>query len=186
MKQHVPEKRLALYVTGDLEAGEIERIGGHLNLCEDCPATVAELEETLSIVATVADEPQSEALLEVRNQVLSRLKQRQGLFQPWKWAAGAAAVAAIALVCFVGYRPAVQLPAVPAPQIETIVPALHSGIAAVRQPVPARHRTHRRPAPGIQSVTLIDQPDSAPLIKIATTDPNVVILLASDERTKSE
>jgi hypothetical protein len=41
-------------------------------------------------------------------------------------------------------------------------------------------------APGIRSVALVRQPDGPPIIKIATTDPHVLILLTSDERTKTE
>lgn len=184
MNPHVPEERLALYVTGDLEAGETERIYAHLEACVDCRAVAAEFGQTCSLLSGAPDEPEPETLEETRRAVLGRLQRRRN-GRAWKWALGAAtAAAAIALACLTAYRPEPAPIAPPAPQIAAIPPAPRQLAAA--QPARIRHRVHRRPAPGIRSVALIDQPHGAPLIKIATTDPNVVILLASDERMKPE
>ncbi|MGH9625332.1 MAG: anti-sigma factor family protein [Bryobacteraceae bacterium] len=181
MKQHVPEERLALYVSGDLEASGIRE---HLQTCERCRNIAAELEQTCSLLASVADEPAAENLAEVRRLVLGRLRRPRRAV--WTWSAAAALAAGVALACFLEYPAEPPLPA--APQIAA-VPAAPQEIAA--QEPPERRPQPRRAdptavAPGIRSVALVSQPDGPPLIKIATTDPHVTILLASDERTKPE
>ncbi|HEX7362413.1 MAG TPA: hypothetical protein VF283_18120 [Bryobacteraceae bacterium] len=181
MTQHVPEERLAIYVSGDVEASGIRE---HLQICERCGQIAAELEQTCSLLASVGDEPAAEDLAEVRRRVLGRLKRRQ---RPvWAWSTAAAVATGVALACFLEYPAEPPLPA--APQIAAVPPALQE--AAAQQPPERRPQPGRagptRVAPGIRSVALVNQPDGPPLIKIATTDPRVLILLASDERTKTE
>lgn len=187
MSQHVPEERLALYVSGDLEASDIQE---HLESCEQCRTIATELEQTCSLLASVAGEPAVEDLAEVRRRVLGRLKRRGRTV--WAWSAAVGAAAAVALICFLEYPAEPPLPA--APQIATAPPALQE--AVVQEPTKRRsqpgrarltgHKNQAAVAPGIRSVALVNQPTGPPLIKIATTDPHVLILLASDERTETE
>jgi anti-sigma factor RsiW len=133
MTQHVPEERLALYVSGDLNAAEIRE---HLQSCEHCRTLATELERTCSLLASVANEPAAEDLAEVRGRVLSRLKPRRP--PVWAWSAAAALAAGVALACFLEYPAEPPLPA--APQIAAVPPILQEAVA--------QEPPQRRPQPG--------------------------------------
>lgn len=185
MTQHVPEERLALYVTDDLDAGEIARVRKHLETCADCREAAAALEEICLMLGGIAGEPEPEDLTGVRSRVLSRLN--HGRRKVWGWAAAAAAV--VALIGFSEYCNEPE-PSLPAPPQVAAIPLVSSAFTA-SSPSAGNWRERRlqaeRPAqPGIKAVALISQPKGPPLIKISTTDPHVLILLASDERIRTE
>ncbi|MGH9611071.1 MAG: anti-sigma factor family protein, partial [Bryobacteraceae bacterium] len=113
MKQHVPEERLALYVSGDMNTDEIRE---HLEVCTDCRGVVAELEQVCAMLGGIADEPEQEQLAEVRRRVRARFGKRHA--HVWQWGAAAtAAVAAVLVICFAGYRTA------PPPSVAMAPPA---------------------------------------------------------------
>lgn len=186
MTQHVPEEQLALYVSGDLNTAEIRE---HLEVCSDCRGVAAELEQVCSVLGGATDEPAQEQLAEVRRSVRARLGKRHA--HVWQWGAAAAAAAALVICFFAGYRTA------PLQQIAMTPPAAPALSIAATKPdkdayasgsVSADRKLRKRVAvrPGIKSLALVAQSQGPPWIKITTTDPHVLILLASDERTKTE
>ena len=73
--------RLALYVEGDLPAGDIAEIDRHVSGCATCGAFVGELRESQSLFKSLRQETvASSALAEVRENVL-----RRTAVQPSMW-----------------------------------------------------------------------------------------------------
>lgn len=190
MSHHPSEETLALYASGDLDPRELAAAAAHMADCRECRATAGQFEALSRQLAEVPAEPSPEDLLEVRRRVLrsvsSRKKWRAGL----QWGAGLAAAAALLLVLRPSERPrpGTRTPlrtvaVTPAPPM--LSTPMH--IAAARASAPPRKPRLR--APGLQSAALITRAGQAPLIKIATSDPNVIILLPpdteDDERTQS-
>lgn len=188
---HPREEELALYSTGDLGRGALDRIASHLELCPRCRESLAQFQRLEHMLAAPAPEPCAADLQEVRRRVMFALP---GASQPrWRFDWGlkelAAAAALIALVLFIRnlYSPA-RLPVEPAKPVSIELPA-----ALPPSPLALRNvnlpRARRPRAPGVRSIGLVTRPDRGPLIEIATTDPHVIILLPAapqnEERTQS-
>jgi anti-sigma factor ChrR (cupin superfamily) len=183
MISHPREEALALYSSGDLEAGELRAIAEHIRGCAECRECVARFQQIDGMLANGAGEPSAEDLLDVRQRVMRALEATPKRRIGFRWAAAVAALAALAVWLQHRERPATEIHSIPA------------RIATVRAPepapkaVPMMQRRHRLPAPGLRSVALVTRPGEEPLIKIATSDPKVIILLQpdtpNDERTES-
>ncbi|HEX3681234.1 MAG TPA: hypothetical protein VHU83_01745 [Bryobacteraceae bacterium] len=183
MTSHPGEDALALYSSGDLEAGDLRSMAEHVRGCAECRACLAQLQRVDGILAAMASEPSAEDLLEVRQRVMCALERTRKRRAGFEWAAAVAALAALIVLLPHRERPPAEIPPVPA------------RVAPVHAPAPAPKAVavvRRRPrllAPGLRSVALVTRPGEEPLIKIATSDPNIVILLPpdtqKDERTES-
>jgi hypothetical protein len=178
--EHIREERLALCASGDLS--DIEQ---HLSGCAVCQQVLAEFEQTRELLANSRCEPAEEDLQEVRTRVMSRLEKQARTEHRLRWSAGVAAAAAIFALCLFHLNPSqpttVSLPSAP----RRPMPPATEQIA--RSAPDAKRKTihvHCVETPGLRSVALIARADGTSLIKMTTTDPNVVILLPSEERTK--
>lgn len=177
MMEHIREEQLALYAIGDLAPNETSAIAAHVQDCEACQAAVAGFREIQSFVTSALMDPAPDELIEVREGIRMKLRERR------RWigwaAAAAAAVVAVILIGVESKPPAVPEPALPVAQLKLPevphfeIPQLHTAVL--------RHREA-----GIRSVDLIARADQPPVFKIATADPNVVILWQSNEGVKNE
>lgn len=95
------ERRLALFVEGDLPESESQTLAAHLAKCEGCRAFHRHLEDSQRVLKALADEPaDEEALRAVRTRVLDATASQRpspGDLPAWSWAL-AATVAVVALV----------------------------------------------------------------------------------------
>ena len=183
MNSHPREDALALYSTGDLEAGELKPVAEHVRECDECRDYVAEFARLEGTLASVAGEPSAEDLLDVRQRVMRALEGTTKRHIRFEWAAAVAALVALLVLLHHRERPVAEIHSIPA-RIATV----HASEPAPKAVPVVRHRPRLR-APGMRSVALVTRPGEEPLIKVATSDPKVVILLQPDtpnnERTES-
>lgn len=183
MNSHPREDALALYSTGDLEAGELRSVAEHVRKCDECRDCVAEFAPLEGTLASVAGEPSAEDLLDVRQRVMRALEGKSKRRIRFERAAAVAALVALIVLLHHRERPVAEIRSIPA-RIATV----HAPELAPKAVAVVRRRPRLR-APGLQSVALVRRPGEEPLIKIATSDPKVVILLQpdtpKDERTES-
>jgi anti-sigma factor RsiW len=184
---HPPETELALYSSGDLSSGDLVSVSRHLTDCIACRQRVSEFERLQTIFASLPAEPATDDLLAVRARVLEALNRHRKWQKVGKWALTAAAAAALVVLVRLQRPPVIHQRAIATAQQNA------------PQPIPAPHRrpqtlpvVHRRPhpvQPGLRSIALITAPGQSPMIRMTTSDPNVIILLPpdlqSDERTQS-
>jgi hypothetical protein len=183
MTRHPCEEELALYSSGDLEAGDVRSIAAHVRGCAECRECVGQFQQVAGMLASGAGEPSAEDLLDVRQRVMLALEGTRKRRVGFEWAAAVAALAALVVLLPHRERRPAEISSVPARIAAVPVPA------PVPTAVPIVRRRPRLRAPGLRSVVLVTRPGEEPLIKIATTNPNVVILLQPDtqdnERTES-
>ncbi|MBV9760156.1 MAG: hypothetical protein JO340_06300 [Acidobacteriaceae bacterium] len=185
---HPREEQLALYSTGDLDPDALERIAAHLDECLRCRECADQFYQLQQVLATPAAEPDAKDLQNVRRRVMENLP--RGVERRWRFEWAIALAALIALVIFLNrslHSPA-PLPVVPAqPVAAALLAQLPSSPIAIKELAMPRRASPR--APGLGSIALVARPDREPLIKIATTDPKIVILLTpsspNEERTES-
>ena len=186
MSSHPSEEAVALYASGDLEAGELNSIAEHVRDCAGCRECVARFQQVAGVLASDAGEPSAEDLLDVRQRVMRTLESTRRQRISFRWAAAVAALAALVVLLRHREHPAAEIHSVPATVATVRAPAPAPAVKAAA--VVVRHRARLR-APGLRSVALVTRRGEEPLIKIATTDPKVVILLQPDtqdnERTES-
>lgn len=186
MMEHIREEQLALYATGDLAAKDASVVAAHMQDCETCQAAIAGFREVQGFVAAALIDPAADELFEVRERVSAKLRERPAGRLQWAGWAAAAAVAVVALILIgVEYKPPITPK--PAPAVAQLkppeVPRLE--IPQLRTAVLHKRRVRHREA-GLRSVDLIARADQPPVIKMTTTDPNVVILWQSNEGVKNE
>jgi|SRR5579875_3131167 len=188
MTSHLSEETLALYSTGDLEAHELRRAAGHVDNCAQCRTSLSQYERQQQKLAGVAAEPSPEDLSEVRRRVLRVLDGRKKRVAGWQAAAAVAALAVLALLVW-HREPPREVHRAQASVAAVKTPVMQAPLRAPVQKIPTVHHQRRVRAPGLRSVALVMQAGKAPLIKIATSDPGVIILLppdtTNDERTES-
>ncbi|MBV9158070.1 MAG: hypothetical protein JO097_17525 [Acidobacteriaceae bacterium] len=185
MSMHVPEEQLALYVTADVGADESEKIEKHLQICSECRQSLSDFELSQQMFRGFCTQPSQGDLLAIRENVMRRVASRRSSTWHWKWFAGLT-TAGIAVLLFLSHPAPVLNPSIRA------VPAKTSLLARSKAPalppirnVKVAHIARRHTAAGLRSVNLIAQANQPSLIRIATSDPQVVILLQSAE-TKPE
>jgi len=193
MNKHACEEQLALYVSGDLAPSESNQIQKHLITCDSCKKRLHEFELCAEMLGSLREEPAEGDLLEIRRQIMSGVQQRRPIDWRWKWCGALAAPAAAIILVLQLVRPAPshkspllnlepRIEMQPEPRIWTF-PSLEATHAA--------HNVRRHPPHGLASLALITPPGAAPLIRMNTSDPNVVILLQtadmrSDERKEND
>lgn len=188
MTSHPREEELALYSTADLDQSQLTRIAEHLDNCAGCRDCLARFEHVGQMLASVAAEPSTEDLLEVRQRVMHALDSTRKRHLGFQWAAAVAALAVLALLLHHKPHAKGEIYATAA-KIATVQPPPVAPVRATVQTKPVVRRSPRLHAPGLRSIALITRPGEEPLIRIATADPKVLILLPpdpqKDERTES-
>ncbi len=176
MRTHPAEEELALYAGGEVAGSEI---APHVAGCEACAGIV---EEFRGLTSGVGDDLLDEDLAEVRTAVLERLPQQTKVWGWWKWVPVPVGLAAAALVWL-------NWP------VKQVVPAVAAVLASepviAAQPLPSRtlvvrnlqRRPRRLPEAGLRLVSLVSAPGRPTEIHMTTADPNVVIVLQTEERT---
>lgn len=163
------EERIALYIEGDLPAGQATEAERHLAECAECREFAATLKGDLSILRAAHSEPiEAARFAAVRARVLDRIQRQR---RPAWWLPWVAVPLAAAAMLFVTFRPrpveplpvALSLP--PAPQIQPVEPA------AEPTAPPAPPRRPRRIRPKLNP----RRPPEPLMVKLVTDDPNVVI-----------
>ena len=178
------EERIALYLGGDLDAAESAEVERHLGECVGCQVFASGMKDTLAFLRDVHREEIAPAhFTAMRTRVLERLEGRRKR----TWVCGLVAAAALAVVLAVTLTPrgtrtpqhtAVVTPAPPSapPRVET--PIVHAEVA--KRP---RRRPHvpvalARTSPKVPAAT----PAEPLMVKMETSDPNVIIYWQVDSR----
>jgi len=191
MTEHIRAEQLALYAGGDLAADQSRHVAAHLSQCALCRGELAEFREVLTFAAGAVRDPEPEDLAVVRKRVNAILQTDPGGRKVWAWWLAAAAGAVTLVVLAVGLRrPALVAPTA-APAVASSAP-LHPARREVNSEVAttlassARRKLPRSHRGAIRAVTLIARDGESPIIKIMTSDPNVIILWQPNERTMHE
>lgn len=186
MSGHISEETLALYVGGDIASNRRGAIDAHLEVCDECRTSLSEFRHSQALFSGTFRDPAWNDLVELRQRIAGRVAGQQPYRRQWPVYAAAAATVALCFLFSIYKRPAVTYraptitagltpPAQSEPKMVARAPQLHLHLAQVK---------YRRPAPGIRSVALITRADQPPVIRIATSDPNVIIMWQSDEGTQ--
>lgn len=186
MKDHMNETRLALYLRGDLSGDGQRSVARHVEGCAECQSVLEDLSRSHELLVGAFAEPTADELTAMRSAVAVRIQTRSR-GPAWRiWAVAASAVVAVILV--LSNLP-LQTQVTP-PAASTVPPAaikISPPPPLKPQPMirPARRRIMRRAAPTVTLLTRAEQPD---LLKINTSDPNVVILwqLNDNQKQKAE
>jgi anti-sigma factor RsiW len=180
MKHHMNEARLALYLRGDLSSADYRAVAQHVETCSECQSTLEDLSRSHELLVSSFEEPTPDELIAVRNAVATRIGTRRQR-PAWRvWALAASAVVAV-VILFANLRPRTQAPLPPAAL------ALPAVVVKVSPPaplmIPAPHRRVVRRAP---TMTLLTRAERPALLKINTSDPNIVILWQLNDNEKAE
>ncbi len=178
------EKQIALYVEGDLPARKASAVEAHLAACSACRELADALATSQSALKSLRGETADPLLLDqVRSRVMAEIQTQQQALRPvfgwgWRFALAGILVALLAGGVYLWRTPRrqaprrteiVRVPETPSmPQVPPLAPA---------KPRRAQHRSKpARIAPEQQPTAA-----SGPLVvKLFTDDPNVVILLVSE------
>lgn len=174
---HIPETELALYAGGDLTASESAAVAQHLEQCAECHKKAEELRRAAEWLRTVAVEPDAEQIYTLRESVQSATASTPR----WRFFGFAAAVAAclaliiLAVPRFMPVRKGPSLttvlpPVVPSSPVAPLILPSRDWQGAVRAKAPVRKKA-------VHQLTLVAKNnEDAPVIRVKTSDPNVVIL----------
>jgi anti-sigma factor RsiW len=187
---HISDSELALYAGEDLGVVEAARVARHVDECEQCRKKVKEIRTAAEWLKSLAAEPSRDEVLRLQSGIALRVEESQKR-QSLLWPKTAAAVAAaLILIVFVRLAPRLRVNTEQPKRSDfghekTIARGVKRDIqlrVGVQPAAPAfstkvRHTRKRRPAAaGIESMSVIAQNEGPPVIKLKTTDPNVVIL----------
>jgi len=204
------EERVSRYVGGDLSAEEAALLAQHLRTCVDCADLARGLEEDRTWLASRPPETVEIDFAAMRREMRQEIaRPRRG----WKWLAVAASIllAAVGLGISVKMTPAQKAAAKPRSPIQSREAASGSGSegstlkrSPARRVAPPNRSLARQgastvtaqnagmPQSPIRSKAAADlQPpevnsDSQVAIQIATTDPNVTIILVHESKGVSQ
>jgi hypothetical protein len=184
---HVSEERLALYAGSDMSRDEAGAVEGHLRSCARCRASLAEFRDDRAALLSTLREPAADELLDVRRRVLQRLEGQKGRRKQWIWATAAVAVVVIAFLLFpwqqsrrVVYPETATTYHLWAPYRQIARPSIPNLAANVE----SRRGNRNDPAPGLRTVSLLSERDGPQILKMTTSDPEVVILWQLNGRTQ--
>ncbi len=190
---HPSSELLALHAGHDLPEREAQSVDEHLAVCELCRGEVSEIASSMAAFRGMAAAPATSGSQGLGEAVLRRTSRpRIGLYR--MAAAAAVLVSASAGVLWLGHREApVQAPA----QTQMSADSGHVAAPEVPRAVETKRVTSLRSAhtvavlpktlpAGIRTVALEPQEDGRAVLRIATADPNVVILwqLSDDSENK--
>jgi anti-sigma factor RsiW len=182
MKCPVTEEQLALYAGGDLSFDESSVVDQHLSGCARCNEILAAFHFTRQLLADAPVVPNDADLPDVRSGVLDRLRRRHRQTRCIQVAALAASLALVS-VPFVHREHAsphpapvpvasVRPPTVPVPEVHPSEPIRR----AVIKPVRLRQR-EAKARPELRAIAFEPGSGDKAMLKLATADPNVVILI---------
>jgi hypothetical protein len=191
MNPHPSEEELALFAGGDLYAGGISRVREHLLQCPECRETAERVGHSMDFLQQTAEAIplREQDLADVRGRVRAHLRRTHGAPARWKWLPVPAAICLGAIWLWRAQAPKlIEIPAAdPLMSQVAIPPRSFPELVALPGPTPPLVRRHMSWArAGVRSVALVTRPGQAPVIRIATADPSVVVLLSTDERTSSD
>lgn len=184
---HVSEERLALYAGGDLSRDEARGVEEHLRSCAECRASLAEFRRDRAVLLSSLREPAVNELADVRRRLLLQLEERRRPTGNWMWAV-AVAVAAVVVVSFLFPWQQSRKVLHPDPAITSYLRAPYRQIARPTIPnlaatVEPRQTSRKELAPGLRTVALLSEGGDPPILKMTTSDPEVVILWQLNGRT---
>lgn len=180
MTNHVQENQLALYSTGDLDSSQVKYQEQHIAHCPACRERLAEFEHLQAIFLSLRAEPPPSDVREVRTRVMQAIQNESKPHRILKWAPAAAAAIAVILLFRGNQSPATKNPVRPPVVAVEHAPEAASWPSAPVHAVRAARRIHHRPAAGLRSIALLTAANHEPIMKITTSDPNVIILLSPD------
>jgi hypothetical protein len=162
--KHIPDAELALYSGNDLENA------AHLSECAECRSKLEKLRAAGEWLKRTATEPSEEQLDALRSSVLHVVKRRRKIV--W-WPAAATAASIAVVMATRGFKHSVK-ESVPGPVAVVAQTPIQSFVPIGLGPLPRkpRRRAKARPAP----MTLLAQHGGDPVIRLRTSDPNIVVL----------
>lgn len=180
MKHHMKEARLALYLRGDLSSADYRAVAQHVAGCSECKGKLADLSRSYELLVSSFEEPTPDELSTVRSAVVARIRTRSR-GPVWRiWAVAASAVVAVILV--LANLP-LQTPTAQPPVASTAPPV---AIRISPPPPPMIPAPHRRIVGRAPTMTLLTRTERPALLKINTSDPNIVILWQLNDSEKAE
>lgn len=191
------ETTIALYVEGDLDPAEVVELEGHLAACAECRAFADELRMSQDTLKGLADvELDAAALVEVRSRVRESLDRPRRGVPVWTALAAAAVIAIAALLVIrrplsvapesatADTRPT-EIPTATA--VASLTPAIAPVVPPMPEPAtkPASPRTAARRSTPARRPSVSVVPSQAPdeetaVVKLQTSDPDVVIYWVND------
>lgn len=175
---HIPETQLSLYAGGELQTSEATPIARHLEDCAECRRRAGEFRLTAAWLKSLAAEPDAGQVYTLRERVLQTAVQKHSR-RPFWWIAAAAATLALVFFAVLLFRPAqkessatAELPPLLASRgsVTPLILPSRDWQGAVRTP----RRAPKKPAPRLTLVAKNNE--DMPVIRVQTSDPNVVIL----------
>ncbi len=186
---HISDEQLALYVGGDLTGEEADIVEKHLHDCVGCRTLFTEFQDMQGSLLASLGEPAENELQGVRHRVIQKLRKQKQATERSIWITAAAAAIIVAGLFVHQKQPrraihsdtvtAAYLPAPYRPIVQILIPNLAANIE------PVHVRPHRR-VPGLRTVTLLAENNGPPILKMTTSDPDVVILWQLNERTRHQ
>jgi Putative zinc-finger len=193
---HTPEDQLALYLDGALEQADAVVVSAHIEECPECQSSLEELRNAVGWLKETASEPSGGELLELRRTVLGAVQRGERNRGGALIAAGVAAAALFAAAGLKLILPPKGSAPVNGPQQNVIAVLKPDHDSKARGPVAASHpvqsiptlprRRKVRQSTSPALLTLKAQRDGPPVIRVKTTDPNVVILWVMNEGPEQE
>ncbi|MCU1292071.1 MAG: hypothetical protein JWP08_921 [Bryobacterales bacterium] len=183
MKCSISEEQLSLYGSSDLSAQESAAVAEHLTKCALCRDTLADLQFSHQLFAESSAEPDCNDLHSVRDVVMQRLRQRR---EQSRWVLPAAIAAAMFITVPILVRNNIREDRRQTMTVASLAALPISPIPSLDLPDLARvNRAHHRRPKGskrssLRAVVLSTAPDGSSELKLATADPNVIILLQMD------
>ena len=176
------EERIALYVGGDLAPAEASKVEQHLRSCADCAELARALEADREWLASRPPEAAEVDFAAMRREIRREIaRPRWG----WKWLAAAAAIlVAVGLANTLRKTARVERTVLVAPRNEVV--------AAIPVPTPPARMITRRTEPRPKGAVvpppppIQDESESPVEIQIATSDPDVTIILLHEYKGVSQ
>ncbi|MFZ0591894.1 MAG: hypothetical protein WAM39_15625 [Bryobacteraceae bacterium] len=160
--KHIPDDELALCAGNEFDGAS------HLNECAECRSKLEELRSATDWLKRTATEPNEEQLDALRSGVLRAVSRRQIL---WPYVAAAAAIAVV--LAARGFRDSIKESA---PAVITTIAQTPIQSSAPIGLGPLVYKVHRRIRAQAPAMTLLANHGGDPVIRLRTTDPNVVVL----------
>lgn len=183
---HIPDMQLSLYAGGELDASDASVTAQHLDQCAECRKKADEFRFAAEWLKSAAAEPDTGQLYTLRESVLQRVPQTRSR-KPFWWMIAAAA--SLALIFFAAlllgpaqknFSATVELPPLPAGRASLGPLVLPSRVLPSRDWKGAVRRAPPR-------LTLVAKSsESMPVIRVKTSDPNVVILWVVGDGSEQE
>jgi hypothetical protein len=180
---HISEAVLSLYAGGELEGGESVQVTEHLEGCAECRSKVDQFRGAAAWLKGVAAEPEAGQIYTLRESVRERTDRRSG-----KWLWWTAAAAAMVVLIFIGILRFRPVPEPPKVSTATALPPLPHGPGSVIRLVLPKSVEHEKPVRNTKPrLTLVaNSSEGMPVIRVRTSDPDVVILWVVGDGSEQE